>query len=136
MKLVSILGVLLLVLASGCDPATGVIRTVKLPKVPSNQTVESALRDVPEAKNFDHETVRGADTWFTRDGMLTLELRKARNEKGILELRYLHFGSSTLGELEGPRRLMDEVYASLRRQAPGLPPPTEVTEKLIRVRTK
>ena len=136
MKLLSIIGLLVMALTSGCDPATGVIRTVKLPKPPSNQTVESALSDLPEFKNFAHETQDGADTWSTRDGMVHLELRRDRNGAGILEMRYLTFGSSTLGELERPRRLMDEVYASLRKQAPDLPPPTALTEKLIRVTTR
>jgi hypothetical protein len=136
MRLVPILGVLVVVLSSGCDPATGVIRSVKLPTMPSQQAVEDALRDVPEAKNFSHDAQRSPDTWETRNGMLTLELRKTRNGEAVLEMRYLHFGTSTLAELDRPRRLMDEVYASLRNRTASLPSPTNVTEKLIRVRTK
>ena len=136
MKGISILSLLVVAITCGCDPATGVIRTVKLAKAPSNQAVESALRDLPEVKNFEHQAQKGADTWSTRDGKFALEIRKAKNGGAILELRSLKFGSSTLGEWDTTRKLMDEVYASLHREAPDLPPPTGVTEKLLRVRSK
>ena len=54
----------------------------------------------------------------------------------ILEMRRVSFGHSTLEQLQEPRRLMDEVYASLRKQSPNLPPQTEVREKLIGLKTK
>jgi hypothetical protein len=66
--------------------------------------------------------------------MLAVEVRQARNGDTILEMRHLHFGSSTLAELERPRRMMDQVYTNLAMQALGFPPAAEVAEKLIRVK--
>ncbi len=134
MKSIAPLGLLVLAVCTGCDPATGVIRTVRLTNAPPNQIIESALRSVPGIKDFEYRSRQGADTWSAGGGMLVLEIRQLRKGERILEMRYLHFGSSTLGELDRPRRLMDQVYTSLCREAPSLPPATQVSEKLIRVR--
>ena len=132
-KIAFVLALLLVAICAGCEPMTGVIRTVTLTNAPSNQAIEAALRDVPGSKSFDYE---GSDTWSTRNGRLVLQVRQIKKGPWILEMRRVSFGHSTLEQLQEPRRLMDEVYESLRKQSPNLPPQTEVREKLIGLKTK
>jgi len=124
----------LVAFAAGCDPATGVVRTVNLTSAPSNQKVETALRDLVGEKGFEHQTEQDADQWSIRNGAVVLEIKHTNKGAKTLQFRSLRFGSSTLAEVADTRKLMDEIYASLRKQSPDLPEATTVHERLIRVK--
>jgi hypothetical protein len=137
MKQRALLGALVVILANGCDPATGVVRTVGFTNTLSNDKIEAALRDVVGEKGFEHKTEGYLDVWLIRKGGggVVLEVEELKKGEKTLQLQSVRLGSSsTFAEQTDTRRLMDDIYVSLRNHAPDLPEPGAVHEKLIRVR--
>jgi len=66
---------------------------------------------------------------------VVLEVEELKKGEKTLQLQSVRLGSSsTFAEQTDTRRLMDDIYVSLRNHAPDLPEPGAVHEKLIRVR--
>src|SRR6266478_4794267 len=99
MKRTVFVGTLVIALAAGCDPATGVVRTIDLTNAPPNEKVESALRDVVGAEEFERLTERDGEQWSVRNGLVVLEIKQRNNGVKTLEFHSLRFGSSTLAEV-------------------------------------
>ena len=136
MKLRAFIGAMVIVLATGCDPVTGVVRTVGFTNTLSNEKIEAALHDVAGEKGFEHLPPGWTDRWsIRREAFVILEIDEVKKGEKTLQLKTLRMGSSsTLGEQADARKLMSEIYVSLRNHAPDLPEPGAVHEKLIRVR--
>jgi hypothetical protein len=145
--------ILLILFATGCDPMTGVVRTVRVKQLPSNESVEAALRDVseitkielhqiPERKAFSVlegkilEPAYSQFDYFTRNDGGILEVKVTKDGAKVVELRRISLGSTPRDVCDRNRILMDKIYASLRKHSPDLPPQIDTAEKLIRIRDK
>jgi hypothetical protein len=145
--------VLLILLASGCDPMTGVVRTVRVKQLPSNEAVEAALGEVSEIKRFERhqvperkafsvfegrirEPAYSSFEYFTRNDGGVLEVKQTKNGEKIIEISRIGMGSTPRDVSDRNRALMDKIYAGLLKHSSDLPSPTNVVEKLIRVRDK
>ncbi len=152
MKL-SLLPVIAAALAlTACESTRGVLRTVRIrDRVPQGAVV-AAIASVPgvELANQRHDTpkngygivqfrARSTDTFQyvaaarQADGVIEI----GGNEREGLRLRMYCLWQNiqpTPTQIAATRRLMDDIYASLRRQAPEyVPPPERVHEDLIGV---
>ena len=129
---------LLMLLASGCDPGTGVVRTVQVKQLPSKEAIEAALSDVAEIKRFELHSVQDGNAYyyFTANDGGILHLKEIDKGVYILELNRMGLGSTPKVVADRTRDVIDKVYASLRKHSPDLPLPTNVVERLIRVRDK
>src|SRR6185369_2034624 len=108
MKLPALLAALMLVLVAGCDPMTGVIRTVTFTNSLSNEKIEAALRDLAGETGVEHRTNGYNDYWLTRTGAVVLQVQEANKGAKILRLQNLRIGSSsTLAEHADTRKQMD-----------------------------
>lgn len=145
--------IFLMLAASGCDPMTGVVRTIRVKQLPSNESVEAALGEVPEIKKFElhHVPERKAFSvfegkirepafskfhYFTRNDMGVLQVKETKNGEKVIELSRISIGSTPKDVSDRNRALMDKIYASLLKHSPDLPAGTNMVEKLIRVREK
>ena len=138
-------------LTVGCDTFSGVSRSVRLQQLPPRNSVETALRDVPEV-SFEYHEVRPHTEWSLYEGVIrnppyeqfcyhspsaggVLEIQQTEKGEKILRLYCLWINyRPPWPVIEQTQGLMDEVYASLRKRIPELPPPADVNEHLMHVR--
>jgi len=143
----------LILIATGCDPITGLVRTVRVKQLPSNESVEAALREVSEIKKIElhqiperrsfsllegriREPAYSSFHYLTRNDGGVLDVKETKNGEKIIEIRRIGFGSTPKDVSERNTALMDKIYASLRKHSPDLPSQTNMVEKLIRIRAK
>jgi hypothetical protein len=138
---------LLSFLLMGCDVGYGVNRSVGIKTFPLKDEVEKAISTVPgidrveykrvsPAKNLVGPTEPSYDSYVYQSGEVwgAVEFRTSTTGKKTLKLYYM-----TLNRKPSPQKVkeirekMDEIYSSLRKHIPDLPPPEEVKEELLRV---
>lgn len=131
----------------GCAPAYYLERTVNLGTMPSKEAIEAALREVPEIqpvedrpKQNEGQQVRLEGTLAKRagdaadsgagNGTLAVRLWQSPEYGNEMRLsrRWQYFEPKPI-EVEWTRGVMDNVYASLRKHMPELPPASEVHER-------
>ncbi len=136
---------------SGCDPITGVERTVQVKQLPSKASVEAALRDVPEIKRVEFYQVPERRAFSVLEGKIRepafygfyffaendfgrFEVKQTKKGVNMIEFKPIGIGTTPRDVAERNRLLLDKVYASLLKHSPGLPSQTNMVEKLIRIR--
>jgi hypothetical protein len=137
---------------TGCDPASGVLRTARLNGLPPTASVRAALDAVPEVQEVRYRKIEPTAAWSLYEGMIhdppydqfsyrgsgasgTLEVQETENGEKELRLYYVEIGVRLSRDfVDRTRALMDKVYASLLAHIPELPPASQVHEELIRVR--
>jgi hypothetical protein len=139
---------------TGCDTLSGIRRTVRLNQLPSPDTVVASLNDVPAIKKISYNRAIPSKSWSLYKGVIQNQpydqiSYSSDNARGVVEVQETESGDKTLTLyclwmnyqpsqqiVEDTRSLMDQVYSSLRRRAPIIPPETEVQEKLINIQKK
>ncbi|HXR48961.1 MAG TPA: hypothetical protein VN784_16110 [Candidatus Limnocylindrales bacterium] len=130
---------------TGCDSFNGVYRTARLQHLPSNAAIEAALHDVPATQRVRYsvsQPIAPSDTRILRQFDYS-----SADSGGVVAIQQTETGGKTLTlyrmwidyipppEVIGDTcALMDEVYASLLRHIPGLPPKEDLKETLVRVK--
>jgi hypothetical protein len=140
--------------AGGCDPISGVSRTVQLRSLPARADVEAALRATPGVEQVGYRQGPPSTYWSLSDGVVhnppydsfnfsgidasaTLDISENGKGEKTLRMYYLRIGMRLSREfVDRTRAMMDAAYESLRVRVADLPPADEVEEKLLRVPRK
>lgn len=154
MKLLRALLLLSALLAlAGCETTRGVQRTVRLnanQRVPQSAIV-AAIEATPgtslvKKQHLTPTTGYGRVDYHNKSMDRFVYVSDLRHADGVIEVggndrdgltlkMYCYFKNSkpSAQQIAATRKLMDDIYANLRREDPNLPPPDKVHEDLLDV---
>jgi hypothetical protein len=142
-------------LASGCDSFHAISRSAQVNQLPTKETIEAAVRNVPGVKGIRYQRIDPQPTrspwlgpwgktiqrpsydaiyYYSDHASGWVELQE--NEKGdkFITLYFGTIGSIPPASVIQTVDLMDQVYASLRQNITNLPPESEMNENYIRLK--
>ena len=141
-----------LILLTGCQTTRGVQRTVRLNQRVPQAAIVAAIESTPgvtivKQQHLPGTTGYGQVEYRNKATDRFVYVSEARHADGVVEIggndrdglrlkMYCLFQNSkpSAEQIAATRKLMDDIYANLRRQVPNLlPPPDRVTEDLINV---
>ncbi len=149
----ALLAAVALVALAGCSTTRGVQRTVRLnqnQRVPQSAVV-AAIAATPgvtlvKQQHLTPTTGYGQFDYHNKSTDRFVYVSDLRHADGVIEIggndrdglrlkMYCLFQNSrpSAQQIAATRKLMDDIYANLRRQDPNLPPPDKVHEDLMDV---
>ena len=141
-----------LLLLTGCETTRGVQRSVRLIQRVPESAVIAAIRSTPgvsivKQQHLPPTSGYGIVDYRNKSTDRFVYVSDTRHADGVIEIggndrdglrlkMYCLFQNTrpSAEQIAATRQLMDDIYANLRRQVPGLlPPPDKVTEDLMGV---
>lgn len=135
---------------AGCQTTRGVQRSVRLTQRVPEAAVIAAIKSTPgvsivKEQHLPPTTGYGVVDYHNKSTDRIVYVSGIRHADGVIEIggndreglrlkMYCYFQNSKPSpeQIAATRKLMDDIYANLRREAPNiLPPPEKVTEDLL-----